>query len=104
MARDFLRDIGIDELNSANLFYLAGDLGQYPRIRVERSADRHVQIKRQFALVVCRNPISSDERIERDRGRKNRQREQNNSKPVVERPCHEAAVVIRKMMEKSHFS
>ena len=60
MTRFLDADIGIDELNPAYLLYLFCDLGQYLHIRVKRRADSHIEIKRQFILIVCRDPISAN--------------------------------------------
>src|SRR5438876_12436328 len=104
MAGDLGTDVRIDELNPAHLLNLLNDLLQYLHIGVERSANCHVQIKRQFALVVCWNPVSTDAGIERDCRRKNCQGEDNNHEAMVERPCQKPAVLGRKAVKKSYSS
>ena len=59
MARFLGADVRVDELNPRHLLYLFYDLGQYLHIRVKRRANGHVEIKRQFALIVCWNPVSA---------------------------------------------
>src|SRR5438093_10457977 len=103
MARDLLGNIRVDELNPRHLLYLPRNVSQYPRICVERSADRHVQIKCQLTLVVCGNPVSPHERIERDCRGEDCECEQYHREPMIERPCQKPAILVGEAVEKSHL-
>ena len=101
MTGDLRADVGVDELDAAHLLNLLNNSLQYFYVGIQRRPNRHVQIQRQFILIVRRDPISADAGIERNCGRKNRQGQNTDDEAMIERPCQKPPIPGGKTVEKS---